>query len=182
MPRLTRSRTAALGLTSGILLAGCSSHIMGSLSLHAPLRLGTSGHEFRASFPRPPTTRTYVDSGEEQAQYGVGVRTSTTYVSVGQSPFYVNVSVVLLTNVVPPRRVNPFLRSQLPTSHGGRIIKWFGQPAAQEFVPGCDPSGTCVGTIGSLVVLDGTTMYEIFTHQDNRPEAEQEIRTFRLVK
>jgi hypothetical protein len=87
-----------------------------------------------------------------------------------------------LTNVVPTRRVDPFLRSYLATSYGGRIIKWFGLPAAEVFVPGCDPSGRCVGTVGNLVVLQGTTLYFVFTHQNSETAAEDEVRTFRVVR
>ena len=109
------------------------------------------------------------------------MQTNTTYASGGDGPPEVDVWVESLTNSVPPRRIDPFLRSYLPTTHGGRIIKWFGFPAATEFVPGCDPSGQCVGIIGSLVVLDGKTIYNIFTHQNNLAAAQDEIRTFRLV-
>jgi hypothetical protein len=181
MFRSARSRTATLALLSGILLAGCSSQIVGPASLPAAIRLGATGNQFKASFPHTPIKTKYVDSGVKQAQYGVGVDENTTYVGGGDAPPQVEVWVESLTNIVPPRRINPFLRSNLPTSHGGRIIKWFGLPAAEEFVPGCDLSGRCVGTVGSLVVLDGTTMYNIFTHQNNRIAAQQEIGTFRLV-
>ena len=125
--------------------------------------------------------KTYQYSGVRQAQYGVSAQATATYVSGGNGSPEVDVSVESLTNPVPPTRMNPFLRSYLPTSHGGRIIKWFGLPAAKEFVPGCDPSGQCVGIIGDLVVLDGATVYVIFTHQNNLAAAQQEIRTFRLV-
>jgi hypothetical protein len=173
---------AALVFASGIVLAGCASQSLGTGSLPAAMRLGTTGTEFKASFPHTPTTTTYNDPGVKQAQYGVGVLSNTTYVSGGDGPPEVDVWVETLTNVIPRKRVNPFLRSYLPTSHGGRIVTWFGLPAAEEFVPGCDPSGKCVGTVGSLVVLDGTTLYFVFTHQSDQFVAQQEIRTFRLVR
>jgi hypothetical protein len=178
---LARSRTAVLALAAGVLLAGCTSQVSVAVSMHTPTRLGPPGSQFKASFPHRPTKQTFQDSGVKQAQYGVGTQTTTTYSSGGDGPPEVDVSVEFLTNSVPPRRINPFLRSNLPTSHGGRIIKWFGLPAAEEFVPGCDPSGQCVGIIGSLVVLDGTTIYDIFTHQNNQTAARDEIRTFRLA-
>jgi hypothetical protein len=134
-----------------------------------------------ASFPHTPTTSTDRLSGVKQPQYGVGVVSDTTYVSGGDGPPEMDVWVESLTNSVPPRRVNPFLRSYLATSHGGRIIKWLGLPAAEIFVPGCDPSGQCVGIIGNLVVLKGTTLFFVFTHQNNENEAQEEVRSFRII-
>jgi hypothetical protein len=178
---LARSRTILLALTSGVFLAGCTSQVAVTVSMPVPIRLGPVGSQFKASFPHTPTKMIFKDSGVKQAQYGVGVQTNTTYVSGGDGPPEVDVWVESLTNFVPSRRVNPFLRSYLSTSHGGRIIKWFGLPAAEEFVPGCDPSGRCVGSVGNLVVLDGTTVYFVFTHQDSRAAAQDEIRTFRVA-
>jgi hypothetical protein len=91
------------------------------------------------------------------------------------------VRVELLTNTVPTRQVNALLRSYLATSNRGQIIKWFGLPAAKEFVPGCDPTGHCVGTIGDLIVLDGTKLFWVSTQQRNQTAAQQEIRSFRLL-
>jgi hypothetical protein len=93
-----------------------------------------------------------------------------------------DVWVEFLTNSVPRRQVNPFLRSYLATSRGGRIITWFGLPAAEALVPGCDPSGQCVGTVGNLVVLDGTTLYFVITHQYSQIAAQEEVRSFRIVR
>jgi hypothetical protein len=122
-----------------------------------------------------------VNSGTRQPQYGVGVLSAKVFTSGGSGPPTVDVSVEYLTNIVPSHRERPFLRSYLPTTHGGRIIRWHGHLAATAFVPGCDPSGNCVGTIGSLVVLDGTTLFNIFTHQMDLASAEAEIKSFRLV-
>ena len=137
--------------------------------------------QFKASFPYKPRTNSYILSGVKQPQYGVGVLTNTTYVS-GDGPPEMDVWIVTITNSVPPRRVDPFLRSYLATSHGGRIIKWFGLPAAEEFVPGCDPSGQCVGTVGNLVVLDGTTLYFVLAHDNSVTAALEEVRSFRVIK
>ena len=177
-----RRRTVSLfALASGVLLAGCTPHVAVTVSLPVATRLGPTGSQFKASYPHAPTKETFIDSGVKQAQYGVGVQTTTTYVSGGNGPPEMDVWVELLTNVVPPRRVNAFLRSYLSTPHGGRVITWFGRPAAEEFVPGCDPSGQCVGTIGNLVVLDGTTIYFVLTHQNSQAAAQSEIRTFRII-
>jgi hypothetical protein len=178
---LGRSKTVLLTLASGALLAGCTSQVAVNVSMPVPIRLGPAGSQFKASFPHTPTKMTFKDSGVKQAQYGVGIQTTTNYVSGGDGPPEVDVWVESLTNSVPSRQVNPFLRSYLSTSHGGRIIKWYGLPAAEEFVPGCDPSGQCVGTVGNLVVLDATNVYFVFTHQNSRAAAQDEIRTFRVA-
>jgi hypothetical protein len=178
---LARSRGVALVLASGVLLAGCASHVAPTVSLPLLTRLGPAGSQFKASFANSPTRTITKDSGAKQPQYGVGIEIDTTY-ATGIGPPEMDVSVDSLTNPVPPRRVNPFLRSYLATSHGGRIIKWYGLPAAEEFVPGCLPTGQCVGIIGNLVVLDGTTLYFVFTSQNSQTQAQEEVRSFRVVK
>jgi hypothetical protein len=162
-------------------MGGCGSRATPKVSLPKPTQLGPTGGQFKASFPYAPTKTTTADSGVKQRQYGVGIKTVTTYAS-GIGVPQMNVSVDLLTNTVPLRRVDPFLRSFLATSHGGRIIKWFGLPAAEEFVPGCDPSGQCVGIIGNLVVLDGVTLYFVFTSQNSQTASQEEVRSFRVVR
>ena len=173
---------AVLVLFSVIALAACSSPDTPTAPLPRSVLLGPSGGQFMASFPHTPTVHTFTLSGAKQPQYGVGVLSNTTYVSGGDGPPEMDVWVESLSNPVPPRRVNPFMRSYLATSHGGRIIKWFGLPAAEIFVPGCDPSGQCVGTVGNLVVLDGTTLFFVFTHQDSRSAALEEVNSFRVIK
>ena len=171
-----------LVLVSGTLLAGCSSQVAPTISLPVSTQLGPVGKQFKASFPSKPRTKNYILSGVKQPQYGVGVQSNTTYVSGGSDSSEMDVWIVTLTNFVPPRRIDPFLRSYLSSSHGGRIIKWFGLPASEEFVPGCDPSGQCSGTVGNLVVLDGTTLYFVFAHENSMPAALEEVRSFRVVR
>lgn len=181
MKPVARIAVPALVLLSGIALSSCANSLV-MVTMPPTTAHGTPAHRFAASFPHVPVTTVFNDSGTKQPQYGVGVNTSTTYVSGGSGPPTVDVTVESLSNSVPDRRQQPFLRSYLPTSHGGRIVKWHGLMAATEFVPGCDPSGQCVGIIGSLVVLDGTTLYNIFTHQSNLFSAKAEINTFRLLQ
>jgi hypothetical protein len=142
---------------------------------------GSIGSRFEASFPYPPSEQTFRNNGKIIAQYGVGILSTKVFIGRGKGTPSVDVSVSSLTNIVPSKRERPFLRSYLPTNHGGRIVHWHGLLAATEFVPGCDPSGQCVGAIGELVVLDGTTLYYVFTHQMDLGTAEAEIKSFRLI-
>ena len=142
---------------------------------------GSVGSRFAASFPYPPSERTFANNGKIISQYGVGILATKVFTGRGKGTLSVDVSVSSLTNIVPSKRERPFLRSYLPTTHGGRIVHWHGLLVATEFVPGCDPSGQCVGTIGELVVLDGTTLYYIFTHQTDLVTAQAVIKSFRLV-
>ena len=180
MKPVARVAVLALVSLSGIALSSCANSLV-MVTMPRTTTHGAPAHRFAASFPHVPVTTVYNDSGTKQPQYGVGVNTRRTYVSGGSGPPTVDVFVDSLTNHVPDRRQQPFLRSYLPTSHGGRIIKWHGLLAAIAYVPGCDPSRQCVGIIGSLVVLDGTSLYNIFTHQSNLFSAKAEINTFRLI-
>jgi hypothetical protein len=170
----------ALISLSGIALSSCANSLV-IVTMPRATEHGAPAHRFAASFPHVPVSRVYDDSGAKQPQYGVGVKTVKVYTSGGGGPPTLDVSVESLTNRVPSRRERPFLRSFLPTTHGGRIIKWDGLTAATEYVPGCDPSGRCVGEVGSLVVLDGTTVYDVLTQQGNLFSAKAEISTFRLI-
>ncbi len=176
-----RCKVVTFVLVSGALLAGCASQIGPTISLAVSTQQGPAGKQFKASFPHQPRAHYYLNSGVKERQYGVGVQSSTIYSSGTNGPTEMDVWIVSLTNSVPARRVDPFMRSYL-SNRGGRIIKWFGLPAAEEFTPGCDPSGQCTGTVGNLVVLDGTTLYFVFTHEYTRTAALEEVRSFRLVK
>jgi len=50
-----------------------------------------------------------------------------------------------------------------------------------EIVPGCDPSGQCVGDVGALVVLDGVTLFSVWTAQSSVEMAKAELDTFVLA-
>lgn len=167
-------------MAAGAVLAACGSQSPSTGSLRRPIEVGRVGNEIKLSFPHPPKKSIFTDPGTKQPQYGAGIRNVTIYAS-GIGPNEVSISIDQLTNMVPIRRVDPFLRSFLASSHGGRIIKWFGLPAAEEFVPGCNPSGQCVGYVGNLVVLRGTTLFFVFTTEGSRTLARDELRTFRIV-
>lgn len=177
--RKSRSVTASpIVLVSAVALSSC-----GSIPVSMPKASthGSTANRFVASFPYPPSEQTFVDGGSRLAQYGVGILSTEIFIDRASGTLTVDVSAVSLTNIVPKNRERPFLRSYLPTRHGGRIGHWHGHLAASAFVPGCDPSGQCVGTIGSLVVLQGTALFNFFTHQDDLASAKAEIRSFRLI-
>jgi hypothetical protein len=86
-----------------------------------------------------------------------------------------------LSTGVSTQHVGPYLRSLLPTIRGGRLITWRGLPAATVFTACFTPSGPCSGTVGSLIVLNGTTIYDIFTTQSTPALAHSVVNSFRLV-
>jgi hypothetical protein len=111
-----------------------------------------------------------------QPQYGTGADKRWAWSGGG-----VNVFIDALTNPVPPRRVNPFLRSYLPATHGGRIITRLGLRAATETVPCSTPAGSCAGTIESLVILDDTTVYDVFVGNSDPSVTSAVVDSFRLI-
>jgi hypothetical protein len=112
-----------------------------------------------------------------QPQYGTAVASRTLWVGGG-----VNVLVDALRNPVPPRRINPFLRSYLPVpAQGGHVITKWGMPAATQTLACSDPSGPCPGFVGGLVVLDGDhTIYDVYTHQPDRASVEGVLDSLRV--
>lgn len=179
--RFVGIRKLLLVLAAGAFLAGCASHVASTVVLPAVTRHGPPGSQFKASFPFPPIKSVTNGSGSTYRDFGVGFSTHTQYDS-GVAPNEMDVSVTVLTKFVRPRRIDPFLRSFLATPHGVRLFQWFGLPAAEEFVPGCLPTGKCIGFVGNLVVLDGTSLYYVFTSQKSQNAALDEVHSFRLVR
>ena len=164
----------ALLISGGIVTGGLSSSAQGAATTS---QYGPAGHHFYADFPLAPSAQTvHFGASQFQRQYGTGIVTRVIY-KAKLTDVFVNI----LSTSVPAKRVDPYLRSFLPTTHGGRIIKWHNLPAATEFVPGCDPSGQCNGIIGSLVVLEGKTIYDFFTTQSDAAKAHSVINSFRLL-
>jgi hypothetical protein len=179
------SRWGSVGtlFLAGLVLSSCGVEVTSSSVSLAPESVhGAVGGRFKISFPTRVFEKTYHGTGKRQPQYGVGVLASLDYTSGTGNPPTVNVSVETLTNVVPPRRARAFLRSYLPTTHGGRIITWQGHQAAIAVVPGCNPSGQCVGDVGTLVVLNGLRLFSIWTSEASVGTANSELQTFRLVR
>lgn len=137
----------------------------GSLDLPPSVRLGPPGHRFSLSFPagRHERTITYRQPVRLE-QYGTAIVKRMIWQGATSAAVDVSVWLDQLGNVPPAHRRDPFLRSYLPTTHGGRIVRVFGLPAAVEAVP-CEPTTgrTCAGTLSELVVLDGTTLYSVLT-------------------
>lgn len=120
---------------------------------------GPPGNRFELSFPHAPDERTIAISQPlYQAQYGTAVAQRWIWRS---ATFHDVVWVDHLTGRPPGKRLDPFLRSYLPSAHGGRIVQRFTMPAAIETVPCSTPAGACPGIISAFVVLDGRTLYEV---------------------
>jgi hypothetical protein len=115
-----------------------------------------------------------------QSRYGTGVGTRVIWTGA-----MATVWVDSLTQAVPHKRMGPFLRSYLPGDvdlpPAGHLLKKFGLPAAMEVEPSCFELH-CSGTIAALVLLDGTTVYDVFTVQSGASPAQTIIDSFRLVQ
>ncbi len=48
-------------------------------------------------------------------------------------------------------------------------------------VPGCIPTGQCLGFVGGLVILDGQTIYDLTTSQNTSSAAYAILHTFRIA-
>jgi hypothetical protein len=168
-------------VAAAVALASCG---IGEISM-APLSAhGPADGRFRASFPPGVHERIFPGSGKRIPQYGVGVLFDRTYIGGSSTSNEVRVSVETLTNLVPKARLRPFLRSYLPSTHGGRIVRWDGHIAAIGFLaPGCYPGGEgCFGEEGTLVVIDGTTLFNASTEQTNLTSAVGSLSSFHIGK
>src|SRR5664280_2774163 len=159
MSRMTCARTLSLILATGMALSSCSS-APPATKIPSPKVYGTPGFRFAASFLRAPAESTVTGGFKVLPQYHTGFREIRNWTG-GQ--------------------VRPFLRSFLPTSHGGRIVTRFGFLAATETVPCSTPSGSCPGTVGTLVMLNGTTIYEISEYGLSSSDAIRILHSFRIV-
>jgi hypothetical protein len=175
MSRITCARTLSLILATGMALSSCSS-APPAAKIPSPKVYGTPGYRFAASFLRAPAESTVTGGFKVLPQYHTGFREIWNWTG-GE----VRVFVGALTQTPPPKQVRRFLRSFLPTTHGGRIVTRFGSLAATETVPCSTPSGSCPGTVGTLVMLDGTTIYEISEYGLSSSDAIRILHSFRIV-
>ncbi len=167
--------TLALLLALGVFLAGCSSP--SPVSIPTPTVQGPPGHRFALSFLKASTEHVGQGGILVPAKYGAGTLSRWYWTSPGFTVF-----VDELSKTVPESRVNGFLRSYLPTSHGGRIITWRGFPAATESVPCSTPAGSCSGVISALVVFADDTIYDILMTTPTKSVAQEVFKTFQLIK
>lgn len=160
---------ASLVIVAGLVLTVLPAVLPSGALVLPPLeRYGPPGPQFSLSFPGTVHEKTYVHSEPVHlAQYGTTLGPRFVWDDGFAKPVQVSVFVDELTNAPPPSRRNPFLRSYLQTTHGGRIGRAFGLPAAVE-TTACTPgtgaqgTGTCKGTtISNLVVLDDLTLYDV---------------------
>ena len=181
MGRLRSFKRIGPLVVAAVALASCG---IGEISVPPPSVHGPADGRFRASFPSGVHERVFPGSRKRIPQYGVGVLFDRTYLSGSSTSGEVNVSVETLTNFVPKTRLRPFLRSYLPSTHGGRIVQWDGHTAAIGFLPpGCYPGGEgCFGEEGTLVVIDGTTLFNVSTEQPNLASAVGSLSSFHIRK
>lgn len=167
------ARSLTMVFVAAVFLSGCSSGP--AVMIPRAKVYGPQGHRFSVSFLRSPTVSVSND-----------VNVMSEYrTSIGKRWFWsgggVLVIVDALINVPPSKQIYPFLRSYLPTTHGGRIISRLGFRAATEIVPCSTPAGSCPGTVATLVLLDHSTIYEVSSSGLPSSDAQKILSTFRIV-
>jgi hypothetical protein len=152
-----------------VLIGACStdSGQSGSVLL-APQTYGTGLGAFTISFTRTPTTAI----PHPRVTVTTPPTTVTTTSNASGPPplasrknwFGGNVDVAVITDgAVRPQRIEGELRSYLPFASGGRMLLVDGMPAIREVVDCSTPSGPCPGKTAGLEVLDGSTLFNVFT-------------------
>lgn len=172
-PRMTDR--LAIVAAAGLVLAGCTSGRTGTIP--STISLGPSGHRFEASFPTTPTESVVSHRFNGWPQFNESVRRGWHWYGGN-----VNVWLFELPHQPSASNVKPFLLWFLPLAHGGRIVRRSGRPAAIETVPCSTPAGSCSGTVGTLVVLDHSWIYEISETGWASTDAAAILNSFRLVK
>ena len=84
LPELSEGEGLRCSRSSPALLAGCTSQNAVPPSMPVPFRLGPAGEQFTAPIPWTPTKKTYHDAAGTQSQYGVRVKTTTTFTRRGR--------------------------------------------------------------------------------------------------
>jgi len=164
----------ALLLAFGVLLAGCSSP--SNMSILVPTVQGPPGHQFALSFFKAPRGFIAQDKFLAPTKDGPGVGTFSRWSSDNVDAF-----VYELSDAVPRTRINPVLRSFLPTSQGARLISWRGFPAATASVPCSTQPDSCSGVVNVLVVLKDNTIYEVMVNVPTNLETVAVFNTFRFI-
>jgi hypothetical protein len=153
--------------------------------LLTPQTYGTGLSAFTISFTHTPTTAI--------PHPGVTVTTPPTTVTTTSNPsrprqlasrenwFGGNVNVAVITDeAVRPLRIENELRSYLPFATGGRMLLIDGMPAIREVVDCSTPSGQCPGKTAGLEVLDGSTLFDVFTSGLDEGATDQTLSSFHV--
>jgi hypothetical protein len=182
MKAIRIARIPALLLAFGVLLAGCSSP--STVSILAPTVQGPPGHQFALSLLKAPSGPKAQGHGVDSpvlasTRNGPGVDFLSRWTWGSRN---VDAFVFELANPVPRTRVNPFLRSFLPTSQAARVVTWHGFPAATETVPCSTRAGSCSGVVNVLVVLKDSTIYEIMVNASTNSVSQAVFNSFRFIK
>jgi hypothetical protein len=183
-----------------IVAGGCSTNSGRPASvLLPPQTYGTGPNAFTISFTKPPTsmipsfgarpnsTATTPPTTDTTAP----PTTSTTTSIPGLPPPLastkrwsggdVDVAVSTEKNAIPPHRIESVLRAYLPIATGGRMLLMDGMPAIREVVDCSTPSGPCPGNVGGLEVLDGSTLFDVFTGQLDDDATTKALSSFHVA-
>lgn len=146
MKALRFASAATLLLTFGVFLAGCSSP--STVSILAPTIQGPPGHQFALSLLKAPSGEKTQGELLAPTKHGAGIQ-----LSWHSASRYVYAYVYELTNTGPGARIDPLLRSFLPSSHNARMVTWQSYPATTESSPCSTQGDSCSGIVSALVVL-----------------------------
>lgn len=165
-PRRSKRRRAVATIGTLLVVAALIFAVLPTDAPALPPRaqFGPPGPAFSMSIPGTVREQTIVHRAPVHVvQYGATLLERFIWNNGTRDAVQVNVWVDELASPPPATRLNPFLRSYLPTTHGGRIVQEFGLPAAVATVP-CEPftgAPGCRGTDSDLTVLDGRTLYSV---------------------
>jgi hypothetical protein len=177
-----------------VVAGGCSTNSGRPASvLLPPERYGTGQGSFTISFTRTPTTSIRHLGGRygPTATTPPTTATTTTTTSVPGLPpplasrknwfgGDVNVAVSTEHSAIPPHGIESVLRSYLPIATEGRTLLIDGMPAIREVVDCSTPSGPCPGMTAGLEVLDGSTLFDVFTSELDADATNRVLSSFHV--
>jgi hypothetical protein len=169
------AKIPAVLLAFGLLLAGCSS--TSNASIPAPTIQGPSGHQFSLSYFNEQSSKSWFNENLAPTKIGPEVEMFSRYARGNVDAF-----VYELSETVPRSRVTPVIRNFLPTSQGARMISWRGFPAATDSVPCSHQAASCSGVVNVLVVLKGSTIYEVMVNAPTNALSQAVFNSFRFIK
>jgi hypothetical protein len=171
----------ALLSACGVSSSGSSGTALGALP--APRTYGAGEQKFAIAFPSTPSATSTTPTSTSTTMVGPPTLAASVGTTRGEiwSGGGVIVRVISLARPLAPQRVDPYLRSYLPSTQGGRIVTFDGLPAAMGVYRCFTPAGSCPGDVAGLEVLSGHTLFDIFSNGYDRSSTERILTTFRVV-
>jgi hypothetical protein len=176
-----RNLLLALGILAVAFSACSSNNGSSSSALLASQTYGNGDGAFTMSFTQPPTTSLGYAGGRPDPS------TTTNPSPLPALGSRVNwfggdviVAVIKDPESVAPGRIEAQLRSYLPVATGGRMILIDGMPAIREIIDCVLPSGPCPGKTAGLEILDGSTLFDVFTTGLDEGATLQALSSFRV--